>query len=188
MLLLLINKNTMRKISRSFNHCFINGRVKNMSTVLENTIRITFVDREVLVFSFYLFCTTNVFWKGNRATVPARVGKTLLETAQLHKVDLEGPCGGGGGFPDVQRTAAWNETTYGEGPNCFTCHVQIPSTFNHLLPRMTDHETDGLKRSWEEEYSRTSRLACQITLDKKHEGMVVFVPDAPPVDLMWFFL
>lgn len=122
--------------------------------------------------------------KGNRATVPARIGKTLLQTAQMHRVDLEGPCGGGGGFSDIQRTAAWNETTYGEGPNCFTCHVQIPSTFNHLLPRMTDHEIDGLKRSWEDEYSRTSRLACQITLEKKHEGMVVFVPDAPPVDMM----
>eukprot|EP01033_Poteriospumella_lacustris_P000601 gene601-417_t len=141
--------------------------VSQFSTVQENTIRLIFVDRE-----------------GNRVTVPARVGKTLLEAALLHKVDIEGPCEGGGAPTDIQRTEKWNESVFGEGPTCFFCHVQIPSAFHHLLPRETAIEREGLKDVWEEEYTSSSRLACQIVLEKKHDGMVVFVPDAPPVDVI----
>jgi ferredoxin len=91
----------------------------------------------------------------------------------------------GGGAPvEVIRTQKWTESTFGEGPSCFLCHVQIPSKFNHLLPPMIDSEVDGLKETWEEEHTLSSRLACQITLERKHDGMVVFVPDAPPVDII----
>ncbi len=120
--------------------------------------------------------------KGNRATVPARIGKSLLEAARLHKVDLEGPCHGGGGATMVRRTENWVETTYGEGPQCFYCHVQIPSSFNHLLPEQWPSEAKGLKDIWMDEYTTTSRLACMIQLEKKHDGLVVFVPDAMPTD------
>lgn len=101
----------------------------------------------------------------------------------MRKVDLEGPCRGGGGPPEVRRTENWTETTYGEGPQCFYCHVQIPSSFHHLLDPPFAYETTGLSRVWGEEANTASRLACQITLEKKHDGMVVFVPDMPPVDL-----
>ncbi len=104
--------------------------------------------------------------------------------AQLHKVDLEGSCDTGGGDFEIQRTEKWVEQTFGEGPMCFHCHVQIPSSFNHVLPRIAENEIDGLKYVWEGEYNVTSRLACMITLEKKHDGLVVFVPDAPPVDLV----
>lgn len=116
--------------------------------------------------------------------MPARVGKTLLEVAQLHDVDLEGSCMSGGGSYEIQRTEKWVEQTYGEGPTCFYCHVQIPSTFNAVLPRISQHEIAGIKRTWEGEYNVTSRLACMITLEKKHDGLVVFVPDAPPTDII----
>jgi ferredoxin len=118
--------------------------------------------------------------QGNRATVPARIGRSLLETVQMHKIDIEGPCRGGGAPTDVQRTPIWNETTFGEGPSCFLCHVQIPSQFKHLLPREASTEGQGLREVWGEEANVSSRLACQINLEKKHDGMVVFVPDAPP--------
>lgn len=108
----------------------------------------------------------------------------MLDAAQRHKIDLEGPCRGGGAATDVQRTPIWNETTFGEGPDCFYCHVQIPSTFSHLLPRQTEVELKGLHDVWGNEFTVTSRLACQITLEKKHDGLVVFVPDAPPVELL----
>ena len=42
----------------------------------------------------------------------------------------------------------------------------------------------GIKSTWEEEYNTTSRLACMITLEKKHDGLVVFVPDAPPTNII----
>jgi len=142
-------------------------RRRNLSTVSSQTIHITFVDLE-----------------GNRARVPALVGQTLLQVAQRHKVDLEGACDGGGSPIEVKRTENWTEPTFGEGPTCFYCHVQIPKSFHHLLPHQTSEETTGLKDVWEDEAGSTSRLACMITLDKKHDDMVVFIPDSPPTDVI----
>lgn len=85
---------------------------------------------------------------------------------------------------EIQRTENWVETTFGEGPTCFHCHVQIPSKFNHLLPKQLSDEAHGLKEVWGDEVSLSSRLACMIELEKKHDGMIVYVPDAPPVDLI----
>jgi len=159
--------NPLRSVAKTCFNKYNFNRVAKMGTVLENTIKITFVDRE-----------------GNRATVPARVGKSILDTAQLHGVDLEGSCQGGGSATQVRRTEEWVEQTFGEGPTCFWCHVQIPSTFHHLLPEITPHEMKGLKATWEEEASMSSRLGCMIQLEKKHDGLVVFVPDAPPTNII----
>lgn len=157
--------NALRNVAKITKHNL--NRRSSLSTVMDNTLKITFVDRE-----------------GNRATVPTRVGMTILETAQLHKVDLEGSCNGGGAPPSVRRTENWVEQTFGEGPTCFWCHVQIPTVFHHLLPEVLPNETAGLVQAWEEEVNKTSRLGCMITLDKKHDGMVVFVPDAPPTNII----
>jgi len=54
-------------------------RSAQFATVADNTIYLQFVDSD-----------------GNRARLPGRVGQTLLQVAELHKVDLVGPCGGGG--------------------------------------------------------------------------------------------
>ena len=83
----------------------------------------------------------------------------------------------------MKRTDKRTETTFGEGISCFYCHVKIPTTFSHLLPPRWSEELKGIQDTWEEECSETtSRLACQITLEKKHDGMIVFVPDAPPME------
>jgi ferredoxin len=140
---------------------------RSLSTVAENTIQLNFVDVD-----------------GNRATIPALVGQTLLDVAERNEIDLEGPCRGGGDPTEVRRTENWVETTYGEGPTCFYCHVQIPNTFNHLLPEETLEMKEGIKGLWEEEVNTTSRLACMITLDKRHDGMTVYIPDAPPTDVI----
>ena len=105
-----------------------------------------------------------------------------MDVALLHKVDLEGPCGGGGSPREVRRTENWVETTYGEGPNCFFCHVQIPTKYDSILPEHSNYEIAGLIDSCEDEVTKNSHLACQITLDHRHDGLVVFVPDAPPTD------
>ena len=111
------------------------------------------------------------------------MGQTLLEAAKINKVDIASACSVVEPL-DERRTEKWVETTYGEGPSCFWCHVQIPSSYNHLLPEQSLDEKQGLSFVWEDEYGTDSRLACMITLEKKHDGMVVFVPDAPPTDLM----
>ena len=116
--------------------------------------------------------------------VPARLGQTILDVAMQNNVDLEGPCGGGGSPREVRRTENWVETTYGEGPSCFYCHVQIPSKYNSILPEFSEYEQQGLEDTWDDETTKNSHLACMITLDKRHDGLVVFVPDAPPVDIV----
>jgi len=136
--------------------------VRGFATTIESSINITFVDRE-----------------GNRATVPGRIGSTLFDVAKLHRVDLEGSCSGGGAPSMMRRTKDWVEPTFGEGPQCFHCHVQIPSTFNHVLNEQFPGEKEGLKTLWEDEYNSSSRLACLITLERKHDGLVVFVLDDP---------
>ena len=140
---------------------------RHFSTVQESTIHLTFVDQD-----------------GNRASVPAIVGQTLLEAAEDAKVDIEGPCGGGGAPLDIRHTKDWMETVYGEGPGCFYCHVQIPARFNDILPEKFEDEEKGLQSTWDTEASSQSRLACMIKLDMRHDGMVVLVPDAPPTNII----
>jgi hypothetical protein len=62
--------------------------------------------------------------------------------------------------------------------------VKIPSSFNKVLEPVAAHEVEGLKDVWEDEFSTTSRLACMLTLEKKHDGLVAFIPDAPPTDII----
>lgn len=125
-------------------------------------------------------------FQGNRSTLPGIIGDTLLEVAKKHRtiVRMEGSCDGGGAPLAIQRTPAWQEITYGIGPTCFDCHVQIPSKYNDILPIQTRFEIEGLSDLWEDEYTTSSRLACQIVLDKRHDGMVVLVPDCHPTNLV----
>ena len=48
----------------------------------------------------------------------------------------------------VRRSEDWVETTYGEGPGCFICHVQIPSSWNHVLPEQTNEMKEGMDWVW----------------------------------------
>lgn len=90
----------------------------------------------------------------------------------------------GGNPRQVRRTPLWVENTYGEGPSCFWCHVQIASKYNDILPEWDEDQQMQLEDSVTDDYTKSSRLACMITLDKRHDGMVVFVPDAPPIDII----
>ena len=109
-----------------------------------------------------------------------------MDAALTNSIDIEGPCGGGGAPIQVRRTKAWKETTWGEGPSCFYCHVQIASKYNNILPEFNDHERAGIEVTWDKEFTRNSRLACKIYLDERHDGMIVYVPDAPVTDCIWF--
>jgi len=139
---------------------------RKFATVAEKTVNVTFVNHE-----------------GSRLTVPGLVGQNLFEVATMHKLDMEGPCAGGGHPPEVVRSAEWTEPLYGEGPQCAYCHVMVPAQWNERLPAPRASETSCLNSFYDEEdISQTSRLACQITLTKDLEGLTVFIPDAPPSD------
>ena len=61
---------------------------------------------------------------------------------------------------------------------CATCHVLIDRNWIHIIgqPNLDSAETDLIE--YEKGYDRMqSRLACQISLEKKHDGLVVHLLD-----------
>ena len=52
-------------------------------------------------------------------------------------------CMGGGDPYEVKRSEEWTEPTFGEGPMCFDCHVQVPTKWHKDLPDISDHEKRG---------------------------------------------
>lgn len=92
--------------------------------------------------------------QGNRVSAKAKPGDCLLEVAQNADMPLEGTCEG--------------------QMACSTCHVIVaPDWFGHLPPASEDEE-DMLDLA--AGVSRTSRLACQITLTEALDGLEVRIP------------
>ena len=61
---------------------------------------------------------------------------------------------------------------------CATCHVIVDRNWTHIVgqPNQDSTETDLIE--YEKGYDRMqSRLACQISLEKKHDGLVVHLLD-----------
>ena len=61
---------------------------------------------------------------------------------------------------------------------CATCHVKIDRNWTHIVgqPNLDSAETDLIE--YEKGYDRMeSRLACQIMLEKKHDGLVAHLLD-----------
>lgn len=88
-------------------------------------------------------------------TVPAEVGKSLLDVAHDNNIELEGACGG--------------ELA------CATCHLIFSEEIYDTLPEKEPEEDDMLDLAFE--LTDTSRLGCQISVRKDMEGMVVRLPD-----------
>jgi ferredoxin len=60
--------------------------------------------------------------------------------------------------------------------------VVVGKAHAQALPRMKWDEQEELdKYPLREDITDTSRLACQITVTPQMEGMLVYVPDGPPV-------
>ena len=61
---------------------------------------------------------------------------------------------------------------------CATCHVIVDRNWTHIIgqPDLNSAETELVE--YEKGYDRMqSRLACQISLEKKHDGLVVHLLD-----------
>ncbi len=102
----------------------------------------------------------------------------------MHRVALNGSCQGWGPR-EIKRTEAWTELTWGSGPHCYQCHVQIDSKWKPVLPELSAKDIEEFAIAWEEEYNPASSvLACTVTLGPEHDGMVVLIPDPPPIDLI----
>jgi 2Fe-2S ferredoxin len=91
---------------------------------------------------------------GTRKTVDAVVGESLLTIAHANNVDLEGACEG--------------------SLACSTCHLIVAAEWYGKLPKASPEEEDMLDLA--AGLTRTSRLACQVTMEAGLEGLVVSVP------------
>ena len=96
------------------------------------------------------FITTN----GDRVLTEAADGARLLEVAQNADMPLEGTCEG--------------------QMACSTCHVIVGKDWFAKLPPASEDEEDMLDLA--AGVTRTSRLACQITLTAALDGLEVRIP------------
>jgi len=90
----------------------------------------------------------------NCGRVTGKVGDNLLSLSQGIGLPLEGTCEG--------------------QMACSTCHVIIADPFFDKLEAASEMEEDMLDLA--SGVRRTSRLACQIDLAEKMDGMVVQIP------------
>jgi len=93
---------------------------------------------------------------GSRTEVEAPEGLSVLEIAHRNKVDIEGACEG--------------------SLACSTCHVVVaPEWYDRLEPAGEDEE-DMLDLAFG--LTSTSRLSCQIIMNKALDGLTVILPAA----------
>jgi len=92
----------------------------------------------------------------SRVSVREKEGLSLLEVAHKHGIDLEGACEG--------------------SLACSTCHVIVDKDFYDTLSEPTDEENDMLDLAFG--LTDTSRLGCQIILNKETDGITVQLPQA----------
>ena len=89
--------------------------------------------------------------------VEAKVGETMLQTAQRNDIDLEGACEG---------VCA-----------CSTCHIIFTDDdIYDSLEEASEEEEDMLDMAFG--LTTTSRLGCQVTITKDMDGMTVRLPNA----------
>ena len=91
---------------------------------------------------------------GQRQTVDAPLGLSVMEIAHRHEIELEGACEG--------------------SLACSTCHVIVAPDWYDLLNEASEEEEDMLDLAFG--LSKTSRLGCQIRMTEEIDGLVVSLP------------
>lgn len=93
---------------------------------------------------------------GSIISTKGKIGGNILRLAQRCDIELEGACEG---------VCA-----------CSTCHVIMENYLFDKLPEASEEEEDMLDQAFG--LKATSRLGCQITLEKYMDNMLVTVPKA----------
>jgi 2Fe-2S ferredoxin len=93
---------------------------------------------------------------GTRREVDAPLGRSVLEVARRHDIDIEGACDG--------------------SLSCSTCHVVVDPDWYDLLKEASEEEEDMLDLAFNP--TRTSRLGCQIVITEELDGLTVELPAA----------
>jgi len=113
---------------------------------------------------------TFVSMDGQRSTVQARIGETLLQTAFRHKLPIPGDCGGGGLGAD----------RFSEGPTCRSCHIYVDNEHLPKLPPKVQEEIDMTQKIFNK--TTNSRFACELIVNDDFQNMTVVIPDYSVVD------
>jgi 2Fe-2S ferredoxin len=93
---------------------------------------------------------------GNRKEVEAPEGLSVLEIAHRNGIELEGACEG--------------------SLACSTCHVIVAPEWFDKLNAPSEDEEDMLDLAFA--LTQTSRLGCQIIMNKDLDGLTVTLPAA----------
>lgn len=86
--------------------------------------------------------------------ISAQIGNTLLEVAKQNNIGLIGACEG--------------------SCACASCHVILDKNIFEKIPKPSESEEDMLELAFG--LTSTSRLACQIKIDKNFENAIVTIP------------
>lgn len=97
-----------------------NGKFSLVTSVIKSCSSRTFASK--VSFSFIESKT------GNKVVVTGEIGKTVLDVAVAHDIDIEGACGG--------------ELA------CSTCHVIVKKELFDRLPKKKEEEDDMLDLAW----------------------------------------
>lgn len=99
-----------------------------------------------------------------------------MEICDMQSIDI-GPASVGGP-PEILRTDAWTEPTFGEGATSGYDHVVLVGKGSDQAVKKTASETQMLEDHWDwDEIFAGSRLASAVVLTKEMDGMTVYVPD-----------
>jgi 2Fe-2S ferredoxin len=101
-------------------------------------------------------------FKRGQETIPVQVdeGVTIMEAARDYGdlPEIPGDCGG---------CCA-----------CATCHIKIDESWISKIGKVKEGSFEGTLIEYEKGYDpNTSRLGCQIQLNKEHDGLVVHLLD-----------
>ncbi|KAJ9050138.1 mitochondrial matrix iron-sulfur protein, variant 3 [Entomophthora muscae] len=99
---------------------------------------------------------TFITQEGDKVTVGASNGDSVLDVAHANNIDLEGAC---------EASLA-----------CSTCHVILEQDTFEKLEEPTDEENDMLDLAFG--LTETSRLGCQIVVTPELEGSTFKIPSA----------
>jgi ferredoxin-2, mitochondrial len=123
--------------------------------------------------------SVTINWKNKSGEVKvttAKIGTSLLQVAHREEIDLEGRS-------RREVSPRWEFAKLilfigacGGVCACSTCHVILEQKVYDGLPEASEEEEDMLDLAFG--LTATSRLGCQIILDKSHEGMTVQLPSA----------
>lgn len=130
-------------------------------SVFDNIVKITIIDPS-----------------GARRIIPAMVGQSLYAACDMNGVDL-GPASIGAPEEKI-RSDTWTEPLYGEGATSGFDHVLLQDECEGVKLAEPPHSNEiaMLEKYWDEdEIFPESRLASMVEINKKMDGMVVYVPD-----------